>query len=56
MYTEETLKRFIAKNGISYVLEHLSSPELPKYIKTDLSKIGIFVDGTLNPERIYSLH
>ena len=56
MYTEENLKRFIAKNGINYVLEHLSSPNLPKYIKKDLTKIGVFVNGILNSDRICSLH
>lgn len=50
-----TLKRFIAKKGKEYVINYLSSSNLPKETKRELEKIGVFVNGILNLDLIHSL-
>ena len=50
---EASLKRLVSKKGVPYVLETLSSPDLPEYIKEALSKY--FIDGVPNAEAISSL-
>lgn len=54
-YYEEALRRLISKKGIHFTLETLSSPNLPKNIKEDLSKKSYFIGDHLNVELISSL-
>ena len=52
---EESLMRLISKKGVQYELETLSSPNLPKNIKEDLSKKYYLIDGYPNVSLISSL-
>ena len=52
---EESLMRLISKKGVQYALETLSSPNLPKNIKEDLSKKYYLIDGYPNVSLISSL-
>lgn len=52
---EESLMRLISKKGVQYALETLSSPNLPKNIKEDLSKKYYIIDGYPNVSLITSL-
>lgn len=52
---ETSLKQFVSKKGVPYALKALSSPNLPEYIKDNLSKGHYLVNGTLNIELIASL-
>lgn len=55
MYDIEAIKRKISKDGLESTLEILSSPDLPEYIKKELTKCNIFVDGCLDEFYLSSL-
>lgn len=54
-YSEEALKRLVSKKGIQYAIQTLSSPNLPKEIKSDLTKKNYFIGGHPNISLISSL-
>lgn len=54
-YSEETLKRLVSKKGVPYAIQTLSSPNLPKDIKSDLVKKQYIIAGYPNVSLISSL-
>lgn len=55
MYTLESLKRKIAKEGLEPTIQFLLSEELPLQVKQDLEKERIFNKGYLCLSFVYSL-
>ena len=55
MYNKETLRRKIAKEGLETTIRFLLSDDLTWYIKKELEKDHIFINGHLSLAAIYSL-
>lgn len=55
MYDIDAIKRKIGKDGLTTTLKILRSPDLPEYIKSDLTKCNIFVNGHLDVAYLSSL-